>query len=103
IDWTPAWSLDSDESRLVPLAYCYAETPTDSGRVFCDHNPNGTASGNCLEEAILHGFLELVERDAAAIWWYNELPQPAVALAAFGDPFFDRLVAEYAALGFSVW
>jgi ribosomal protein S12 methylthiotransferase accessory factor len=103
IDWTPAWRLDGAACRYVPLAYCYAETLGASGRLFCDHNPNGTASGNCLEEAILHGFLELVERDAAAIWWYNELAQPAVALSAFGDPFFDNLVAEYAALGFSVW
>jgi oxazoline/thiazoline synthase len=103
IDWIPAWSLESDACRYVPLAYCFAETPSASGRIFCDHNPNGTASGNCLEEAILHGFLELVERDAAAIWWYNELALPAVALSSFGDPFFDGMLAEYAALGFSLW
>jgi len=103
IDWIPAWSLETDVCRYVPLAYCFAEAPTASGRVFCDHNPNGTASGNCLEEAILHGVLELVERDAAAIWWYNALAQPAVALSAFNDPFFDAMIAEYTALGFDVW
>ena len=34
---------------------------------------NGCAAGNTVEEAILQGFLELVERDAYAIWWYNRL------------------------------
>ena len=31
IDWTPAWSLSKYERRYVPLAYCYAEAPTESG------------------------------------------------------------------------
>ena len=34
---------------------------------------NGCAAGNTREEAIVPGFLELVERDAYAIWWYNRL------------------------------
>lgn len=103
IDWTPGWSLSAGVRRYVPLAYCYSETPADSGTRFCRHNPNGTASGNCLEEAILHGLLELVERDAAALWWYNEVPRPAVDLARFEDEFFDRTVADYATRGFRVW
>ena len=38
---------------------------------------NGNAAGNTLEEAILQGFLELVERDAVALWWYNRVRRPA--------------------------
>ena len=29
---------------------------------------------------MLQGFLELVERDAVALWWYNRTRQPAVDL-----------------------
>ena len=41
-----------------------------------DADCNGCAAGNTLEEAIVQGFLELVERDSYAIWWYNRLSGP---------------------------
>jgi len=30
-----------------------------------------------LEEAVLQGLFELIERDATAIWWYNRIERPA--------------------------
>ncbi|AGP33393.1 hypothetical protein BE04_29835 [Sorangium cellulosum] len=103
IDWTPAWSLSKRERRYVPLAYCYAEAPAESGAAFCGPCSNGVAAGTCLEEAVLQALLELVERDAAAVWWYNRLARPAIALDGFGDPYFEALQADYARLGWAVW
>ncbi|WP_437317639.1 TOMM precursor leader peptide-binding protein [Sorangium sp. So ce385] len=103
IDWTPAWSLSKRERRYVPLAYCYAEAPAESGAAFCGPCSNGVAAGTCLEEAVLQALLELVERDAAAVWWYNRLARPAIALDSFGDPYFEALQADYARLGWAVW
>ncbi|KFG92407.1 hypothetical protein GQ56_0137480 [Burkholderia paludis] len=104
IDWTPAWSLVTGRRRLVPLSYCYAETP-DSARApaACVHNPNGCAAGSSVDEAILQGMLELIERDAVAIWWYNRIPRPGVELASFDDPYFEALVREYATFGWRLW
>ncbi|RQQ05916.1 bacteriocin biosynthesis cyclodehydratase [Burkholderia stagnalis] len=104
IDWTPAWSLVSGKRRLVPLSYCYAETP-DSAQadVACVHNPNGCAAGSTLDEAILQGMLELIERDAVAIWWYNRIPRPGIDLASFEEPYFDALVREYESFGWRLW
>jgi len=104
IDWTPAWSLVSGKRRLVPLSYCYAETP-DSAQadVACVHNPNGCAAGSTLDEAILQGMLELIERDAVAIWWYNRIPRPGIDLASFEEPYFDALVREYETFGWRLW
>ena len=85
IDWTPAWSLSKNERRYVPLPHCYAEAPPESGTTFCRANGNGVAAGTCLEEALLQGLLELVERDAAAIWWYNRTPRPASTWTASGN------------------
>lgn len=42
----------------------------------------GTAVRETLEAAARHAILELVERDAVAIWWYNRLPAPRL------DPHF---------------
>ncbi|WP_437998962.1 TOMM precursor leader peptide-binding protein [Sorangium sp. So ce185] len=103
IDWTPAWSLSKRERRYVPLAYCYAEAPAESGTAFCGPCSNGVAAGTCLEEAVLQALLELVERDAAAVWWYNRLARPAIELDSFGDPYFEALQADYARLGWAVW
>jgi thiazole/oxazole-forming peptide maturase SagD family component len=74
IDWTAVWSLTARRRRYVPTAYCYLYYPGPA--YFADSN--GCASGNVMEEAILHGFLELVERDAVGIWWYNRTARPAV-------------------------
>jgi ribosomal protein S12 methylthiotransferase accessory factor len=103
IDWTPAWSLSRRERRYVPLAYCYAEAPAESGTAFCGPCGNGVAAGTCLEEAALQALLELVERDAVAIWWYSQLRRPAIDLDSFADPYFEALQADYARLGWNVW
>ena len=52
---------------------------------------NGCAAGNTLEEAIVQGFLELVERDAYAIWWYNRLQRPELDLGQFDDSYVRDL------------
>ena len=104
MDWTPAWSLNTGMRHWVPLAYCFADTPDSAeGLTFCVHNPNGSAAGSCLEEAILQGLLELVERDATAIWWYNQVQRPAVDIASFRDPYFDALLSEYESMGWRLW
>ncbi len=74
--WSPAWSLTHHSPRLLPLATCYADVPAPWSD-YASWSSNGCASGNCREEAILQGLLEVVERDAVAIWWYNALPRPA--------------------------
>jgi len=103
IDWTPAWSLSKRERRYVPLTYCYAEAPAGSGTAFVSACSNGVAAGTCLEEAVLQALLELVERDAAAMWWYNRLRRPAIDLDSFADPYFEALLADYGRLGWKVW
>ncbi|CAM3666641.1 TOMM precursor leader peptide-binding protein [Paracidovorax anthurii] len=77
--WAPAWSLTRDAPCFLPLAHCYSGVAGRWSR-HGEWNSNGCAAGNCIEEAVLQGLLEVVERDATAIWWYNELPMPAFDL-----------------------
>lgn len=102
IDWTPVWSLTHERERYLPTALCYygARVP---GMPFCIAESNGNAAGNTLEEAILHGLLELVERDHVALWWYNRLPAPGVALDSIDDPWLRKLEAGIAAEGRELW
>jgi ribosomal protein S12 methylthiotransferase accessory factor len=64
---------------------------------------NGNAAGASLEDAILQGFFELVERDAVALWWYNRTRQPEVRLDSFDDPWVAGLRATYGRLNREVW
>ena len=68
IEWSPVWSLRDRRFRYLPtsLLYFFYRGP---GEINADSN--GCAAGNTLAEAIVQGFLELVERDSYAIWWYN--------------------------------
>jgi ribosomal protein S12 methylthiotransferase accessory factor len=93
IEWSPTWSLSHDRVRWVPTQFCYYNYPGARDHDFYRAESNGCASGSTLEEAILQGFMELVERDACALWWYNRLRRPAIDLAGFDDPFFRRAEA----------
>ena len=103
LSWLPAWSLTEDRRRYLPAAYCAMYLPVAPEAQFCLINPNGHAAGNCLEEAVLQGFLELCERDAVAIWWYNRIRRPAVDLASFEQPYFLELRDHYRSLGHEIW
>ena len=102
IDWSPVWSLRDQRFRYLPtsLVYFFYRGP-DLYRIHADSN--GCAAGNTLEEAIVQGFLELVERDAYAIWWYNRLQRPKVVFEHFGDPYIGDLEAQLAETGRRVW
>jgi bacteriocin biosynthesis cyclodehydratase domain-containing protein len=103
IEWTPVWSLTDGRQRFLPTAYCYLWYPLPRDHEFCRADSNGNAAGNTLEEAIYQGFLEVVERDCAALWWYNGLRRPAVDLENFDDPYFRDLERFYRDIGREMW
>nr|WP_042188961.1 TOMM precursor leader peptide-binding protein [Kibdelosporangium sp. MJ126-NF4]CEL18564.1 hypothetical protein [Kibdelosporangium sp. MJ126-NF4]CTQ98048.1 hypothetical protein [Kibdelosporangium sp. MJ126-NF4] len=104
IDWSPVWSLTDQRFRLLPTGLLYFNAPQNAANaryVFADSN--GNAAGSSLEDAVLQGALEVVERDAVALWWYNRVSAPAVDLAAFGDEWVTGLRDVYAEIGRELW
>lgn len=102
IAWSGVWSLQTGLRRYLPSAMLYFAFRGPGSR-YCRASSNGLAAGRNLEEAILQGFLELVERDAVAIWWYNRLEMPELDVAAFGDSYVNDVFAHYDALGRKAW
>ncbi|WP_410642145.1 TOMM precursor leader peptide-binding protein [Amycolatopsis sp. lyj-346] len=102
IDWTPVWSL-AGQRRLLPTGYLYYGVPATSGLRGLHADSNGTAAGSSLEDAVLQGTLELVERDAVALWWYNRTPVAGVDLASFGDGWLEEMTGHYAGMGRELW
>jgi ribosomal protein S12 methylthiotransferase accessory factor len=103
IEWSPVWSLTRRETRYLPTAFCYYDYPHTEEHAFCHACSNGNAAGNTLEEAILQGFLELVERDSVALWWYNRVRRPGVDLDSFGEPYLGRVRAFLREHGRELW
>lgn len=103
IDWTPCWSLTHSQEVLVASAYCYFGHPDINASFYCAGDANGCAAGNTLEEAILQGLMELVERDCVALWWYNRVRRPAVDLDSFEEPYVEQVRRLYREQGRELW
>lgn len=96
-DWSPMWAPTKGEWRWLPtglLYYSYSKVvPHDTpNRMAYYADSNGCAAGNTLEEATLQALLELIERDAVATWWYNEVPRPQADLSTVASPYLDNLM-----------
>lgn len=104
IEWSPLWSVTRNEVVYLPTAYCYySHHDNGNERFFCAPDSNGAAAGNTLEEAALQGFLELIERDGVAIWWYNRLNMPELDLESFDDAYALSLKAYHKSRNRDLW
>ncbi|HAS40040.1 MAG TPA: hypothetical protein DCS93_06150 [Microscillaceae bacterium] len=104
IDWSPVYSLTEQKFKYLPAIFCYAQYPDqDESNLYAYPDSNGCAAGNTIEEAILQGFLELIERDATAIWWYNRLRRPAVDLKTANNSFLEEMEVYYQSIGRNMW
>jgi bacteriocin biosynthesis cyclodehydratase domain-containing protein len=100
IEWSPVWSLRDARFKYLPTSLLYFFY---RGAAAFAADSNGCAAGNTLEEAIVQGFLELVERDAYAIWWYNRLERPELDLGRFDDSYVRDLQNQLAQNGRRLW
>ncbi len=103
IEWSPVWSLRDERFKYLPTSLLYFFYKGGSGANHFHADSNGCAAGNTLEEAIVQGFLELVERDTYAIWWYNRLRRPQVDLSRFDDSYVRDLQVQFGETGRRVW
>ncbi|MER7765571.1 TOMM precursor leader peptide-binding protein [Kitasatospora sp. NPDC096140] len=99
-EWTQVWSVTGRTHRLLPTSMLYFGAEAAPDGLWADSN--GNAAGSTPEDALVQGFLELVERDAVALWWYNRTRQPGVDLAAFDDDHLPELLDGYRGLNRSV-
>lgn len=93
--WVWGYSFQSQSPMLVPEHCAYYGLPAESDNpIFVSDISNGCAIGNCLEEAIFHGMLEVIERDAFLLMWYARLQVPRLDRRSLTDP-TARLLIEH--------
>ncbi|MFS0784247.1 TOMM precursor leader peptide-binding protein [Bacillus sp. 1P06AnD] len=71
-DWVWGFSLSGQKPLLVPRNLAFYSMGGNDGFVY--ETSNGCALGGSMEEAILYGIFEIVERDAFLMTWYGQLP-----------------------------
>lgn len=65
LHWTPSWDVLNEEEIYVPSnAVYHPYDPVGMAQQLFRSDTNGLASGNVIEEAILHATFEVIERDA---------------------------------------
>ena len=96
IPWVYGYSLRDHRPILVParLVYYSAGLRADDFVFECS---NGCAVGGTLEEAVLFGLLELIERDAFLLAWYGGARLTEIDLGSCDGPAL-RAMADRAAL-----
>jgi oxazoline/thiazoline synthase len=100
--WVPARPLFSGSERFVPVGYSHLWYPFRGEPIYNYADTNGCAAGETRVDATLRGLLELIERDALAIWWYNRLRRPGIDLSIWDDLDVQAAVWLFAEQGRSV-
>ena len=90
--WTLARNLTRDEDVLVPFSWFYAINEF-----------NGPCAGNTIEEAILQGISEVVERHVCAVVTREKIRTPAIDLSTVTDPVARELIEKFERNGIKLY
>jgi ribosomal protein S12 methylthiotransferase accessory factor len=82
--WTRAYSLTDDQALLIPFDWFYAINEF-----------NGSSAGNGVEEALLQGVCEVVERHVSSLISRDQRRTPALAVESASDPLARELIQKY--------
>ena len=105
--WLPAVRWRTGEQVLVPAEFVAASPGAlpygpPSGQWLTTPITNGLGAGDTLERAVLHGLLELVQRDGNTVSHRALDTGVVVDLAAAADPALHAVVDDLAARGIDV-
>ncbi|MET7615143.1 TOMM precursor leader peptide-binding protein, partial [Streptomyces seoulensis] len=100
VRWVWGWSLRDARPVLVPEVVAYYHAPGGIRRRFVQESSNGCASGGSLAEAVHHGLMETVERDAFLLAWFGRARLPEIDPASSTRPATRAMVDRLAMYGY---
>jgi ribosomal protein S12 methylthiotransferase accessory factor len=102
IDWVKSTNLKDDKIVFVPANAVYHPYIPESAVKLFQSNTNGLASGNKLEEAVFHGIMEVVERDAWSIFESKREPKPEIKCENTDNQIIKDILAMFKQAGVHV-
>ncbi|WP_409199788.1 YcaO-related McrA-glycine thioamidation protein [Methanobrevibacter sp. DSM 116169] len=96
LEWTLSKDIISDKDFLIPTNAIYHPYNSENNTIsLFKSNTNGLASGNNLEEAILHGIFEVVERDAWSIFELTKKNKKEVKLDTIDSELINDVLEKF--------
>lgn len=102
LDWVEGHDLVGKSPVWVPHEAVFLDQP-EPPRFW--QSSDGLASGNTVEEAIFHGTLERIERDASTLWFLDNSDKRArtcVDARSYNDPVINHLLEKIEHAGFRI-
>ena len=102
LEWVKSTNLKDDIEIFVPAnAVYHPYIPERAAKLF-QSNTNGLASGNKLEEAVFHGIMEVVERDAWSIFESKRRSKPEITCENSENQIIKNILALFDDAGIHV-
>ena len=103
LEWSRAHDLVTDDDYLIPTnAIYHPYTHGDDVESLFKSNTNGLASGNILEEAILHGIFEVIERDAWSIFELTHKNYSQINLDTIESDIVNETIDRFTSKGINI-
>ncbi len=92
LKWTRGYNLTREKEVLIPFDW-----------FFSINEFNGPSAGNCIEEALIQGICEIVERHTSSIVSHQKLKVPAIRPTSASDPLVVEMLAKYKKAGINLF
>ena len=103
LEWSMSKDLISGENYYIPSnAIYHPYIPQNNVQGLFKGNTNGLASGNNLEEAILHGIFEVIERDAWSIFELTHKNSTQIDLNSINSEIITQILNKYQENGINI-
>ncbi len=103
LPWVWGYSFRRQRPILVPEQLAYYMDHRHGFPLFVQDCSNGCAAGSSLEEAMLFGLLELIERDAFLITWYAQLAPRRIEPESCRDQTTLAILDRIDRLGYDIY
>ncbi len=101
--WTRTVNLTDEQEYYLPEQVMYYDAQLVSGeKRFMYETSNGCAMGGTYEEAIVYGLLELVERDAFLMHWYNRIAPIQLDITSIKNQYLLDIVKYMTCIGYEL-
>lgn len=103
LEWSIAHDLITDKDYYIPTnAIYHPYTHDNNAESLFKSNTNGLASGNILEEAILHGIFEVIERDAWSIFELTHKNYSQIDLDTIESEIINETIEKFTSNGINI-
>jgi ribosomal protein S12 methylthiotransferase accessory factor len=92
LKWTWAYNLSRQEEILIPFNWFYTINEF-----------NGPSAGNCVEEAVMQGICELIERHVSSLISLKRLNTPAINTDSVTDSLSLEMIGKYKKAGVDLY